>query len=77
MIISDPYDHCMGDGESRPMWVDAAGEPQRGLQPGDPDTLWIVDAGHRVVIVTNAQDSDPDAPASIRAVINSIEFEVP
>jgi hypothetical protein len=77
MVVSDPYDHCIGD-FIRPMWVDAAGEPQRGLQPGDPDTLWIVDVeGHRVVIVTNDQDSDPDAPASIAAVIDSIEFEVP
>jgi hypothetical protein len=78
MVISDPYDHCFGESEFRPMWVDAAGEPQRGLQPGDPDTLWIVDvAGRRVVIVTNIQDSDPDAPASVAAVIDSIEFEVP
>lgn len=77
MRISDPYDHCIGDDEPRPMWVDAAGEPKRGLQPGEPDTIWVVDvAGRRVVIVAyNA--GGPDAKASIDGVIESIEFLLP
>jgi len=79
MLIADPYEHCIGDQNARPMWVDPAGEPQRGLQQGDPDTIWIVDvAGRRVVIVTNQNPEDDEVTtATIDAVIDSIEFIVP
>lgn len=77
MVISTPYAHCIGDQDPRPMWVNAEGRPQRALQPGDPDTIWILDvAGRRVVIVSNDDESE-ESKASIAAVIGAIAFEVP
>jgi hypothetical protein len=78
---SDPYaDYCMGfDNVAHPMWVDPHGLPGRGVQPGQLDTLWIVDVGgQRLVIVTIAEDpSDVETAARIAAVIDSIEFVLP
>lgn len=81
MALSESSEDCIGLGgdESRPMWVDATGQPQRRLQPGFVDTLWIVDVdGQRVVIVTHQAFEGPGEDAdSIAGVIGSVEFEVP
>lgn len=76
---SDPYDHCIGDAEPRPMWTSPSGEKGRHMQPGALDTLWIVNVdGQRVVILTVPSDpSDLEATARIAAVIDSMTFSRP
>ena len=77
MRLSDRVARCTAN--FGPMWVDAESQPQRRLEPGDIDTLWIIDvAGRRVVIVTNTDpEENIEAAASIDAVLDSIEFEIP
>ena len=60
------------------MWVDPSGQPGRGMQPGQRDTMWILDVeGQRVVIIaTQSNLDDAVATESIAAVIRSIEFAV-
>jgi hypothetical protein len=73
MIVSDPYEHCITD-PPRPYFVDPNGVPVRYLQPGEPDTLWVIDVdGQRLVIIT----VQPDDSTIATAVVNSMEFVGP
>jgi hypothetical protein len=73
MIVSDPYEHCITD-PPRPYFIDPSGEPVRYLQPGEPDTLWIVDVdGQRLVIIT----VEPEGSTLATDVVSSIEFVAP
>lgn len=73
MIVSDPYERCITD-PPRPYFVDPGGQPVRYLQPGAPDTLWIVDVdGRRLVIIT----IEPEGSTLATDVVASMDFVAP
>ncbi len=80
LVMTRPSDIDCGDGLHHPWWVESSGDPEssRWVDPGQRDTIWILDVdGHRVVIDEYVVDLvDIEASRSIDAIIDSMEFVV-